>query len=625
MDRQPFPRNDPRAPQGNEGPHACDPAAPEACSGGATPKAPRGPQPIPEAPGQTQAGAGFPWAAGPDGAQPGPSGRRGAGFRLAGLGLIFVLALVLRLAASGSRGVDRQVWPDGLDYSAVADSFVGGQGLRYPVEGVRLPPPRPPGAPLALAPAALWRGPRGAWLGAALWGSLAVAATAAAARRVLPAPAALLAAGIALCAPSSVLSAGVPMSEACAQAFVAIALLAALRARSAPRAWPWAALGGAAVAWCVWIRLPLLAVLLPGLAAVAWPRPGGNGPVAQRARCLLLAVGLPFLGLAGLLAWQAAAYGSIGLNGYTLWAPELYRDNRDLVLSTRFLMQPAFGLWEQGHLREYGLGLAGLEAGSAGQHLWSWPVAALALYGAASLFRRRQAGRLVLAAAVLAALALTVFHLLYFWQDLRFFEPLLPLVALLAGCGAAQGFAVAARLLDSRPPRAAVACAWLALGTACLAAPAAALAERIGVARHEPSLCLDLDRAAAFCPADALLLINFPLLFARETFGPEREVWLLDLGSHDALLWRVVVLGLRDADGRAPAVRFLSGLSADQPPDLERLERAWRDGQPVCLLRFDRGAAAESTLAAVRATGARFEHLGRSGSIQCDLLLAPER
>jgi hypothetical protein len=534
--------------------------------------------------------------------------------------LLLVLAFGLRWAASGGRGIDREVWPDGLDYSAVAANLVAGKGLWFPIEGELLPPPRPPGASLALAPATLLFGARGAWLASAAWGALAVLATALAARRVLPSVGALLAASIVLTAPSSVLSGGIPMSEACGQALAAVSLWSALALGGGQRPWLWAALGGTAVAWAVCIRLPLLALALPvAVAALRW-RPSPATRASGRSPSLALAAGLPLLGLLGLLVWQRATYGSPWLNGYPLWVPELYHHHPELVMSLRWLGKPYPGFWEQGHLPEYALGLLGLEAGPSGQRLWSLPAALLALLGILRLASRGTPGQAALGSAVLAALALLGFHLLYAWQDLRFFEPLLPLLAVLAGLGAEGLLAWLQRL---RASRILAAGSWVVLFVGCLSGPALALRARLDVARQEPSLCRDLDRLAPLCPPESLLLVNFPLQLAREVFGSEREIWLLDLGNADPLAARAVTLSIRGRRGDVPQVEVLSGYSGPDASAHQRLEQAWSEGRAVFVLRSTKGGPAGPAFEQLLANGARLESIERGGLVELLRFSAP--
>src|SRR5690606_9907426 len=138
-------------------------------------------------------------------------------------------------------------------------------------------------------------------------------------------------------------------------------------------------------------------------------------------------------------------------------------------------------------------------------------IALLALLGAARTFAlqgRCPVARLLALTLATTALPLVVFHLLYAWQDSRFLEPLLPLLAALAGGGAALATRVLARAL----PRTAAAAAAALLVTGALAWHAWPLRAAIATARAAPpAMVARLPGIDADLPRPARVVVNFPL------------------------------------------------------------------------------------------------------------------
>jgi hypothetical protein len=324
---------------------------------------------------------------------------------------------------------------------------------------------------------------------------------------------------------------------------------------------------------------------------------------------------LPLLGLLGLHVWQYLVFGDWTRTGYHLWAPEVYEQLADLVLSPRWLFDALPGQWTNNHLREYGLGVLGLEADWNQELLWSFPVAMLAGLGWLSALRRwrRDAAARTLVSAGLAALAVLGFHLFYFWQDLRFIEPLLPLTCAAAVWGTRSLLERAQRHL----PRVPQGLLFALLCVLALWPQIEDLYARWRWEQHNPrSLCVSLEDLKAKVPAEGLVLINFPLCFARESLGPEQALMFLDVESADVHMARAAKFGLRDGAGRQPQCSALCMAGQVNLAGLRRVQTALFEGQPVLLLRAAFYGREGPGFERLSAAGVRLRPLAQVGPLE---------
>jgi len=537
--------------------------------------------------------------------------------------LLLALALGLRFAAAGREGPDRRPRPDALEYAGIAAALAAGDGYVYPLEGALLPPRYPPGAPLALAPATALRGARDAWIGAALWSSLAVLLTG-----LLGAAAAgwvgfWVAGAVALVSPLSVAYGGLAMSEGPVQALVAAALLGAAvapwrRAALPPRTGA-LVLCGLALGWMALTRVPLLAFALAPVAAA----------LAQRAGWVARARGALWVGLAPLLAvlvmalWQERHLGSFTRTGYHLWAPEVYVDNAHLVLSTHWLTNVLVGHWETPHPVRYFFGLIGTARDSFGGSLWAPAAALLAAVGLVVAVRgaHRCPVRRALALGALSSAVLLGFHLVYAWQDLRFLAPFVPVVAALAGVGAAQ----LARVLGAARtwPTGEKAVAVLAVAAVAVG-PLLQLAPRIAARRTEPpSATAALAAMGRAIEDNAIVVVDVPAPLAREAFGDGRELMFADLDSADPHLVRTQLFDIQGKNGATPQVVALATLGEVDLEALARLQAALAAGRPIYWLSTPGEGVAGPALELLATAGASLQPTEHAGLLRLAPPTAP--
>lgn len=354
--------------------------------------------------------------------------------------LLAIAALLVALGA-GARlrwmtpvdASDLRVCPDALEYEEAAANLAHGEGYYLVVAGKKYPPRYPPGFSMLLVPVLLLSddipgsGIPGV-LVAALLGILVMWRLGARAggRSGAGIGALLLALSPLHVHWSRMVMSDVPTTTAIAG--VGLWTLVLLDRDASAVQW---GLVGVCAGLAATIRLTNFA-LVPATALGILV-----GPVRIR-RMLAYAAGL-LLGCAPLLAYDAVRFGSPLKTGYGVWAPLRY-------FGPGFVLGGHFGGVPGSNLVNYARALAGLGS------LYPWPVAALAVLGAAEALRCPGTPRSLARFALVLVATVFALQVGFFWQDERFLLPALPFVLVLAvvpyGRGASRmSLAVAAVLL----------------------------------------------------------------------------------------------------------------------------------------------------------------------------------
>lgn len=365
----------------------------------------------------------------------------GAPRRRPGLDLALTLFLLATLVwrgfafASGAiEGPDLVPRPDALEYALAAESWCEGQGFTLELEGARYPTRYPPGFAIVAAPFVATWGIDHAWWAALVLGSLTTLLVAFLGRIVAGRIGFVVAGAVAFLSPAMIRSSQLAMSETSSQFCFTFAMLgAALLSWRAET--PRRRIFGVAclvVAFGCLIRYTNLAFVVP-LVGLAMRR-GHDGVVGKpRLGLAVFATGACVAALALFAARNFAIFGHPLHDGYRYWVPNLYASG--LTFSVTYLWQPLAGLFTTGNLVAYGQQLSGLAP-----NLWTLPVALLSIVGMGRAFALRRScpcSATMMFATVFTAPAIVAFYAVYAWQDPRFLEPLIPLVAVLAGNGAA--------------------------------------------------------------------------------------------------------------------------------------------------------------------------------------------
>lgn len=477
-------------------------------------------------------------------------------------GFVSILAFILlclgagalRLASSTPESYDLKPRPDALEYAIGAQRLVEHGDYALELGGAALPPRYPPGASLLFSPFVALGGPERAWYAAWFFGCFAVLCACLLGHLVGGPPAAIAAGILIATSPAAVTSSTLAMSESASTWFAATALLAAAGmrwrvrdGRLSERARNILLLGGAfACGFATLVRYTNLAFVLP-LALVAWSRDAAGKRSFSRGLVALLP---SLLALAIVALRNTLDFGHPLFDGYRYWVPELY-GNSSLVFSLAYLVKPLAELFPTGNLVAYGSALAGHES-----LLYAWPAAVLALLGIGRnlvLFRRCPVAHTITLATFTTAPAILGFYLLYAWQDTRFLEPLLPLVAGLA----ASGVVIARDLVPNHPRLGnAIACA---IALAAIVPGVVPRLDRMAGNDVGSNCLLDgYEAVAATIEMDAVLIVDQPAALVYAAVPPTVDLVSVDLDACDPHLSRVLRHGLKDRDGKSPRVRTLS-------------------------------------------------------------------
>lgn len=499
------------------------------------------------------------------------------------LGLSLLAAVALRawwLGESNVAGPDLNPRPDALEYALAAESFVRGEGFTLDLEGVSYPTRYPPGFALVAAPFVAAFGVDRAWWASLTMSSLTILLCAALGRIAGGRIGFVVAGAVALLSPAMLTSSRLAMSETTTQFCVAVALLGAMalhwRADQPRRALFIAS--SLVAAFAVIVRYTNLAFVLP-LAVLALRR-GHDGLQAPRRFALAaIPIALALAALVALGARNHMVFGSAFHDGYRFWVPELYASG--LTFSLGYLWKPLADLFPSGNLAAYAPQLLGTAA-----NLWTWPIAALALVGiarAVALRRSCPCAETLFVTAIFAAPAIIAFYSVYAWQDPRFLEPLIPLIAALAAFGAA---AIAARFGNVVAN---------GLGLAALAHLGFVAYPNLRAfesAVDHPPLLRFLERGVKTLDSAAmrpdLAIIDFDPALARRALAEGAALIVADLESAAPHFARVLDRDLRASDGRRAAIRALARRGAVVDSEIEAVRGAVLAGATVFYLEAAR-------------------------------------
>jgi hypothetical protein len=455
-----------------------------------------------------------------------PPGARPVLFRslapLAGLALLAVAGYARWTPPA--RAGDLRPRPDALEYEAGARSMVRGSGYWLVVEGRRYPPRYPPGFSALLAPIFFaWDQGPGTGVVAVFVAALLGIALVMRATDLAAGPLAGLVAGVLLAAsPSHVRWSRAVMSDVPSAALVALAallLVGAVRARGTT--WSLVA-SGVLIGLAASVRATNVLLVVPAMLVVATLGGGVR-------RAFVLAVAC-FAGLVPLLLYDVATFGRPLATGYAVWAP-------GMTFATTYLSAPPVGGGTIGNLPFYARELAG----SGELYPWPWTLL-VGLGGGCAARSARPAERAIVVLAASFLLLLVGTYALFFWQDVRFFLPALPLLVALGGLPLAPHRARATRLV----------------GAGLLVAGAVVLARQPDLYRpdkffDEPGVLREL---AAKTERDAALLVRTNEHFFGLLLRDDAERTWIPLGP-DAHLFAVRWLGLKPVDPAAPHAAWI--------------------------------------------------------------------
>ncbi len=510
------------------------------------------------------------------------------------LGALLLLTLLARQMYFGGahEGPDLEPRPDALEYALAAESFVQHGEFRIDIAGVSYPSRYPPGFSAIVAPYVAIFGIEHAWLAATVNGILAVLLTALLGRLVAGTLGGFIAGMIVATSPASVQSSFLAMSETTSQLCLVIVLLAAtlLRWRTARPRRGLFVLGAVFVGIANLVRYTNLAFALP-LVLLALRR---DDQGRRSAKLAAIAIAPAVLALVVLGARNASLFGNPLHDGYRFWVPELYASGRTFALA--YLVKPLAGLFPTGNLAAYGAALGGLSG-----VLYAWPVAILALIGlvrALAICRRCPVAATLVAASVLTMPAIVGFYLVYAWQDTRFLEPLVPLVAALAASGVGLVTAGCARLLRSKDDARAPATIFVALF--CVATFFAMRGSHAGISLHSETrpLLEDLANLRPQLEHADLVLVDFDPSLARRATTDGTPIVLSDLDTvapyHYA---RVLDHDLHGRDGRRAEVRALARKGAIDEAEFAAVRDLVLAGKRVIFLAASNGVSSGPAIA----------------------------
>lgn len=514
---------------------------------------------------------------------------------------LVALGAAVRLRAEMREGPDLKPRPDALEYGLCAARLASQGSLALRIGDVDYPSRYPFGFALLAAPIvkACGGAASSAWRAAFLYGLLAIALTTLLGHLLAGPVAAALAGLIVALSPRAVDASLLAMSETASMTLWALPLiLVALMAR---RRGPTAAgcsrmlLTGAAIGLGLTVRYTNLAVLLP-IVLLVGTRHAFTPPRLLRN---VIAIALPIaLAGAALLLYQHRAFGDALRNGYEFWVPKLY--GTDFAFSLVYAFKPGpLAPWASGHLACYGRALAGMA-----DSLVTPALAALAALGLGhTLLRARicPVARLLALTAVTGAGSLLCFYLTYYWQDVRFLLPILPVLAVLAGAGAHLVHLGLRRILAPG-----LATAVVGSGMTLLAAQLAwPLIPGLRDGRADPPpLVSRLDGLDRDLERDCKVIVNFPLTLAAPALGRDRELVLAvieDPGRGDPHLNAIHSEGLLSPlSGTRPDIPYLAAGPVIERGTFDAIASAVRSGRTVYFVEASGEGSAGPGITALR-------------------------
>jgi hypothetical protein len=459
---------------------------------------------------------------------------------------------------------DLTIAPDSVEYSTAAWRLVYEGRYAVTINGNAYPPRYPPGfALLALAPVyqLLGRDPGIGIYGILFWSLVGVAAAFAIGRRLGGIPSGLLAGASVLLLPDYQKYSQMIMSDATCTAMTLVLLLVYLRLSSAPNNWRGWLTAGVIAAMAASIRPTALSATLPFLLLALHTSPRrrslSNGALFF----------LPILLYAALqMVYNFRVFGSPFRSGYQFWCPVPY-DYLHLTFGISHIGFNARAAWQ-----------SGLFILLAIITIMFLVLRRSTQTGDAYSVARRDSLRFIL----LTAAPLTLFHLLYFFPEPRFFLPAAGLFAAMAG-------AMLGTLLQRASDRSAV------------IAAAAALVLVLFLAFSRPTTNPTRRHAVDLfdntLPRSALLISNIDPVYLDFFLNRSTERVILPLSRHVEYASKIVAPTKVRApdpppthafDHRCPGIRNGGGrdvlaAAASEPEGLDLIDAALTSGTSVFL------------------------------------------
>ena len=481
------------------------------------------------------------------------------------LGLTFILIVAcFSLYESPFTASNLTIAPDSVEYSTAAWRLVNEGRYVVTINGTPYPPRYPPGfALLALAPAyrLLGQDPGVGIYGILFWSLVGVGAAFFVGRRLGGLPSGLLAGAAVLLLPDYRQYSQIIMSDATCTAMMLVLLLVYLRLTDAPHSWRGWVTAGVISALAASIRPTALSATLPflllALQTSSRRRSLSNG--------ILFALPILFFAASQQL-YNFRVFGSAFRSGYQFWCP-VPLDYPHLTFAISHLSSNAMAAWQSGL------------------------IILLAIIALMFFVLRRSVGTGVtfssarndcLRFVLLAAAPLTLFHLLYFYPETRFYLPVTGLFAATAG-------AMIGTLLQRVSDRSAV----------IVAASALVLVSFLAILRTspDPTRRHAVDLFNNTLPSTALLISNIDPVYLDFFLNRNAERVVLPLSRRVEYASKIVApTKIRDPDPppthpfdhRCPGIRNGGGYdvvaaTASEPEGLDLIDAALTAGTPVFL------------------------------------------
>ena len=482
---------------------------------------------------------------------------------------IFALALLLVISVitvfvPSYTASNMGIVPDSVEYATAAWRLVNEGRFAITINGEAYPPRYPPGfAVFALAPAYLLLGqnPGNAIFGILFWSLAGVCAAFAVGRRFGGIPTGLMAGAAVLLLSDYRHYSQVIMSDGTCAAAIVVLLLVYLRLAAAPDNWRGWLVAGATAALVASIRPTGLSASLPFLALAL--RGGPRRQSLNYGLLFLLPIGL-FTALQ--MAYSYRAFGSPFRSGYQFWCPVPY-DYLDLTFGLSYLPSNLEAMWRSGLIAL----LAVFAIMIFGMRRISW-------CSETTMNASYEALRFVL----LTTLPLSLFHLLYFVDDPRFFLPVTGTLAVVTG---ALGCAMLHRFSKGLATLAIVAALGLVLVLESMQPVVDPTRRRV------------VDQFDKILPQKALLISHIDPVYLDFFLNRDGKRAVLPLSRHVEYASKIVAPSpvsmpnpppLDELDHRCPGLLNGGGLdifaaTASEPAGVDIIDEALATGTPVFL------------------------------------------
>ncbi len=482
---------------------------------------------------------------------------------------VFALILLLGISAislfvPAYTASNLGIVPDSVEYATAAWRLVNEGRYVITINGEAYPPRYPPGfALVALAPAYLLFGPNpgNAIFGIFFWSLAGIAAAFAVGRRIGGLPGGLMAGAVLALLPSYRHYNQVVMSDGTCAAAILVLLLVYLQLAAAPNNWRGWLFAGVLVALVASIRPTGLSASLPFLLLALRIRP------RKQSLGYGLLFLLPILLFTALqMVYSNRSFGSPFRSGYQFWCPVPY-DYLNLTFGFSYVPLNIAAVWRSGLLV-----------------LLAAAVIMILLMRRAEWNKdtERTAAHDSLGFILVTAVPLSLFHLLYFVGDPRFF---LPVTGPLAAVVGAMGCAILLRV-SNRMAHIAVA---IALGVVLI------LGSLLPV--PDPTRRRVVDQIDKILPKTALLISHIDPVYLDFFLNRGGERVVLPLSRYVEYASKVVAPSpipmpkpppRGPLDHRCPGLLNEGGLdvfpaTASEPAGLDVIDEALAAGTPVFL------------------------------------------